>query len=82
MLARCLLAKAYATEALIRVGTDAIQIHGATGYMTEVDIHLYYLRSKWARPIYGDASAHYERAFGTSSENLDDGEARSGSSSI
>jgi len=57
------LAKAYATEALNRMGTDAIQIHGATGYMVEVDIHLYYLRSKWARPVYGDATAHYERAF-------------------
>ncbi len=57
------LAKAYATEALIRTGTDVIQLHGATGFMAEVDIHLYYLRSKWARPIYGDAAAHYERAF-------------------
>ena len=67
------LAKAYATETLNRVGTDAIQIHGATGYMTEVDIHLYYMRSKWARPIYGDASAHYERAFRLR-ENLNDKE--------
>jgi alkylation response protein AidB-like acyl-CoA dehydrogenase len=57
------LAKAYATETLNRIGTDAIQIHGATGYMTEVDIHLYYMRSKWARPVYGDSAAHYERAF-------------------
>lgn len=58
------LAKAYATETLNRIGTDAIQIHGAAGYMVEMDIHLYYLRSKWARPIYGDAATHYERAFG------------------
>src|SRR5690606_4235779 len=65
------LTKAYATETLIRAGTDAIQIHGATGYMTEVDIHLYYLRSKWARPIYGDSATHYERAFALR-ENLPD----------
>lgn len=45
------MAKAYATDTLIRAATDAIQIHGATGYMKAVDIHLYYLRSKWARPI-------------------------------
>jgi alkylation response protein AidB-like acyl-CoA dehydrogenase len=45
------------------MGTDAIQIHGAAGYMVDMDIHLYYLRSKWARPIYGDAATHYERAF-------------------
>lgn len=57
------LTKAYATETLNRAATDAIQIHGATGYMADVDIHLYYLRSKWARPMYGDAAAHYERAF-------------------
>jgi len=57
------MAKAYATEAFNRAATEAIQIHGATGYMTDVDIHLYYLRSKWARPVYGDSAAHYERAF-------------------
>jgi alkylation response protein AidB-like acyl-CoA dehydrogenase len=57
------MAKAYATDAFTRAATDAIQIHGATGYMTEVDIHLYYLRSKWARPLYGDSAVHYERAF-------------------
>lgn len=57
------LAKAYASETLNRIGTDAIQIHGATGYMTEVDIHLYYMRSKWARPVFSDAATHYERAF-------------------
>jgi len=67
------LTKAYATETLNRTGTDAIQIHGATGYMTEVDIHLYYLRSKWARPVYGDSAAHYERAFALR-ENLNDKE--------
>jgi len=67
------LTKAYATETFIRAATDAIQIHGATGYMAEVDIHLYYLRSKWARPVYGDAAAHYERAFSLR-ENLNDKE--------
>jgi alkylation response protein AidB-like acyl-CoA dehydrogenase len=63
------LAKAYATETLNRVGTDAIQIHGATGFMVDMDIHLYYMRSKWARPVYGDAAAHYERAFAIRENN-------------
>ncbi len=62
------LAKAYATESFIRTATDSIQIHGATGYMVEVDIHLYYLRSKWARPMFGDSTAHYERAFALKSD--------------
>jgi alkylation response protein AidB-like acyl-CoA dehydrogenase len=67
------LAKAYATETLNRIGTDAIHIHGAAGYTVEMDIHLYYLHSKWARPVYGDAATHYERAFSLR-EKLDDRE--------
>lgn len=63
------LAKAYATETLNRVGTEAIQIHGAAGYMIDLDIHLYYMRSKWARPVYGDAATHYERAFSIRENN-------------
>jgi alkylation response protein AidB-like acyl-CoA dehydrogenase len=57
------LAKAYATDCFIRGATDAIQIHGATGYMVEVDVHLYYLRALWFRPLFGDSVAHYEKAF-------------------
>ena len=54
-------AKAYATEALIRVGIDSIQLHGAVGYTEECDIQLYLKRSKWVRPMFGDADFHYER---------------------
>ena len=25
--------------------------------------YLFYMRSKWARPMFGDANAHYERAL-------------------
>ncbi len=57
------LAKAYATECFIRTGFDSIQIHGAVGFATETDIQLYFKRSKWARPIFGDANAHYERVI-------------------
>jgi alkylation response protein AidB-like acyl-CoA dehydrogenase len=57
------LAKAYATESLNRTGTDSIQLHGAIGYTTAQDIHLYYKRSKWARPMFGDADMHYERVI-------------------
>jgi alkylation response protein AidB-like acyl-CoA dehydrogenase len=55
------LAKAYATDSIIRTGTDSILLHGAIGFTTEHDIHLYYKRSKWARPMFGDADMHYER---------------------
>jgi acyl-CoA dehydrogenase len=55
------LAKAYATEAFVRTGIDSIQIHGAMGFTTAQDIQLYFKRSKWARPMFGDAETHYER---------------------
>jgi alkylation response protein AidB-like acyl-CoA dehydrogenase len=55
------MAKAYATEAFARVGLETIQLHGAIGYTAEYDAQLYYKRSKWARPAFGDASHHYER---------------------
>jgi alkylation response protein AidB-like acyl-CoA dehydrogenase len=57
------LAKAYATEAFVRTGIDSIQLHGAMGFTTAQDIQLYFKRSKWARPMFGDASAHYERVI-------------------
>jgi alkylation response protein AidB-like acyl-CoA dehydrogenase len=55
------LAKAYATEAFVRTGIDSIQLHGAMGFTTAQDIQLYFKRSKWARPIFGDDATHYER---------------------
>jgi len=57
------LAKAYATESFVRTGVDSIQLHGAIGFSTACDIQLYFKRSKWARPAYGDAATHYERAL-------------------
>jgi alkylation response protein AidB-like acyl-CoA dehydrogenase len=57
------LAKAYATDTFVRVGLDCIQLHGAVGYTVDCDIQLYFKRSKWTRPAYGDADFHYERAL-------------------
>ncbi len=54
-------AKAYANDAFIRAGIDGIQLHGTLGYTEECDIQLYLKRSKWARPMFGDADYHYER---------------------
>jgi alkylation response protein AidB-like acyl-CoA dehydrogenase len=54
-------AKAYASEALPRLGIDAIQLHGGIGYTWEYDAHLYLKRAKWLRPCFGDADWHYER---------------------
>jgi len=55
------MAKAYTTDALVRMGVETIQLHGAIGYTAEYDAQLYFKRSKWARPAFGDATHHYER---------------------
>jgi alkylation response protein AidB-like acyl-CoA dehydrogenase len=55
------MAKAYASDAFARIGIDSVQLHGGVGYTWEYDAQLYLKRSKWARPIYGDATFHYER---------------------
>ncbi len=55
------MAKAYASDAFARIGIDAVQLHGGVGYTWEYDAQLYLKRSKWARPIFGDAAHHYER---------------------
>lgn len=57
------LAKAYASEAFPRIGIDAVQLHGGVGFTWEYDPHLYLKRSKWARPAFGDADFHYDRAI-------------------
>jgi len=57
------LAKAYASEAFARIGVDAVQLHGGVGFTWEYDPHLYLKRSKWARPAFGDADFHYDRAI-------------------
>lgn len=54
-------AKAYASQAFPRIGLDSIQLHGGIAYTWEYDAQLYLKRSKWARPIFGDADYHYER---------------------
>src|SRR5262249_4788508 len=48
------MAKAYASEAFATIGLLTIQLHGAIGYTEEYDAQLYFKRSKWARPQYGD----------------------------
>ena len=54
-------AKAYASEAFPRIGSDTVGLHGGIGYTWEYDAHLYLKRAKWCRPTFGDADYHYER---------------------
>jgi alkylation response protein AidB-like acyl-CoA dehydrogenase len=55
------LAKAYVADAFSRIGVDCVQLHGAVGYTIEYDIQLYLKRSKWVRPMFGDADYHRDR---------------------
>jgi len=54
-------AKAYISDAFVRIGLDGIQLHGAIGYTAEYDAQLFMKRAKWVRPAFGDADYHYER---------------------
>jgi alkylation response protein AidB-like acyl-CoA dehydrogenase len=54
-------AKAYCADAFPAAGIMGVQLHGGVGFTWEYDIQLYLKRSKWVRPIFGDADYHYER---------------------
>jgi alkylation response protein AidB-like acyl-CoA dehydrogenase len=54
-------AKAYCADAFAQAGILGVQLHGGVGYTWEYDIQLYLKRSKWVRPMFGDADHHYER---------------------
>jgi alkylation response protein AidB-like acyl-CoA dehydrogenase len=54
-------AKAYCADAFPVAGIMGVQLHGGVGYTWEYDIQLYLKRSKWVRPMFGDADYHYER---------------------
>jgi alkylation response protein AidB-like acyl-CoA dehydrogenase len=55
------LAKAFASEALPRVGATAIQVFGGIGFTAELDIHLPYRRLVSLSLLYGDLGHHLER---------------------
>jgi len=55
------MAKAYVTDAFVRLGLDTIQLHGGIGYTMEYDAQLYLKRSKGSKPFFGDADFHYDR---------------------
>ena len=54
-------AKAYCADAFPSAGIMGVQLHGGVGFTWEYDIQLYLKRSKWVRPMFGDADYHYER---------------------
>lgn len=57
-------ALAYGTDALRRVVVHAHQVHGAIGFSTEHDLHLYTRAAKASELQYGSASRHLESVAG------------------
>lgn len=54
------MAKAYASDACVKVVADAIQVHGGIGFTWEHDLHLYFKRVKSGELTYGDAADNRE----------------------
>ncbi|HEV3134614.1 MAG TPA: acyl-CoA dehydrogenase family protein [Acidimicrobiia bacterium] len=52
------MAKARASEAALRAGRVALQVHGAIGYTTEYDLHLWMKRAWALAASWGDAAWH------------------------
>ena len=50
------LAKAYASEAYVKVACEGIQIHGGQGFTWEQDLHLYFKRAKASELLFGSPS--------------------------
>lgn len=54
-------AKSYANDALRRIAMHAHQVHGAIGFSTEHDLHLFSRRAKAFELSYGRTARHRER---------------------
>jgi alkylation response protein AidB-like acyl-CoA dehydrogenase len=55
------MAKALASDAVRLAGRKALQAHGAIGYTTEYDLHLYLKRAEVLARTWGDAAWHRRR---------------------
>jgi alkylation response protein AidB-like acyl-CoA dehydrogenase len=55
------LAKARCSDAFVRVGNEAIQMHGGIGMTDEEDIGFYLKRARVAAVSFGDAAFHRDR---------------------
>ncbi len=55
------LAKAQASDAAWKIARIALQVHGAIGYTTEYDLHLYMKRAFALAAAWGDGARHREK---------------------
>jgi alkylation response protein AidB-like acyl-CoA dehydrogenase len=54
------MAKAYASDAYLRVASDGIQIHGGLGFTWEQDLHLFFKRAALSSVLFGDSAQNRE----------------------
>jgi len=54
-------AKAWMSDAAVRVAETAVQVHGGIGYTWELDVHLYLRRARAGAVTLGDADHHRDR---------------------
>jgi alkylation response protein AidB-like acyl-CoA dehydrogenase len=66
-------AKAWASDAGMRVMNSALQVHGGIGFTWEHDLHLYLKRAHLDAMLFGDAAYHRERIAGLLKQRIDSG---------
>jgi alkylation response protein AidB-like acyl-CoA dehydrogenase len=54
------MAKAYTSDAFLRVAGDGIQIHGGLGFTWEQDLHLFFKRAALSSVLFGDSDQNRE----------------------
>ena len=55
------MAKASASDAYLFAVRKGVQLHGGYGFTWDCDVHLYFRRALWSRPMLGDAIHHRRR---------------------
>jgi alkylation response protein AidB-like acyl-CoA dehydrogenase len=66
-------AKAWASDAGMRVMNSALQVHGGIGFTWEHDLHLYLKRAQLDSVTFGDAAFHRERIARLLKQRVDSG---------
>src|SRR5690606_20505330 len=57
------MAKALASDVYAQAVRKGVQLHGGYGFTWDCDVHLYFRRALWSRPMLGDA-IHQRRRLG------------------
>jgi alkylation response protein AidB-like acyl-CoA dehydrogenase len=59
------MAKALAGDVYAQAVRKGVQLHGGYGFTWDCDVHLYFRRAMWSRPMLGDAIHHRRHLAGT-----------------